>query len=537
MTATPVVPGVALPTPTSPKLTPGRLLALLILMCSALGLVLAANASLTVALPEIARDLGASQTDLTWVINGYAILFAALLLPAGIAADRFGRRPTLVWGLALFGLSSALSAYVDSPGWLILLRVLSGVGAAFVMPATLSVLTDAYPPERRAFAVSVWAAVSGAGVLLGLLAGGLLLTSFWWGSVLLIAGIAALPLIVACLALVPPYRNPDLHLDPPGAVCAVIALGSLTYALIEAPERGWTAWITLTSFAVGTVALVAFVTVELMVRRPMLDVRLFRYRGLSVGSGMVFLQFSAVLGLIIFIPQQLQSVGGLSPLEAAVRLLPVAIGMMPASQAAPALAARFGDRVIVTLGMAAAAGGFALIAALDQTGPYWLLALGLVIFGTGFGLSTTPATTMIIAGLPEDRRTLASAVNDAAREVGGAIGIAVLATVLNSVYRHHAEDFASALPPEAGRLSTEGVNSALVVANAIEDTAGEALATAARAAFHDGYQLALFTGSGILLAGAVLCAIFAPATGTAPGSGARLAPPSTTGRGSAVNQG
>ncbi len=524
MTANPVVHGVDTP-PVSPppQLSARRLTALLVLMCGALGLVLAANASLTVALPEIARDLGASQADLTWVINGYAILFAALLLPAGIAADRFGRRPTLALGLALFGLSSILSAYVDSPEWLILLRVVAGVGAAFVMPATLSVLTDAYPAERRAFAVSVWAGVSGAGVLLGLLAGGLLLRWFWWGSVLLISGVVAVLLIAACVVLVPPYRNRDLHLDPPGALCAVVALGALTYALIEAPERGWTSWVTVTGFTVGILGVAAFVAVELNVRRPMLDVRLFRYRGLAVGSGMVFLQFSAVLGLIIFIPQQLQSVHGFSPLEAAVRLLPVALGMMPASQLGPGLAARFGGRAVVTVGMGVAAGGYAMIAALPQDASYWWLALGLVLFGTGFGLATTPATTMIIVGLPEDRRTLASAVNDVSREVGGAIGIAVLATVLNSVYQHRAGGFVQGLPADAAASGSEGVNSALKVAEQIGGGPGTALAAAARAAFYDGYQFALYTGSAILVVGAVLCAVFAPRGDSGSGYGERHA--------------
>ena len=492
-----------------PAYTDARLTGLLVLMCLALTLVLAANASLTVALPEIARTTGATQTQLTWVINGYALLFAALLLPAGLAADRFGRRPALALGLGVFGVASLVSAYVDSPGWLIALRVVAGIGATLVMPATLSVLTDAYPPERRAAAVAVWAGVSGAGVLLGMLAGGVLLEWFWWGSVQLVFGLAAVVLALVCLAAVPSYRNPRLHLDPLGALCAVVALGALTYGIIEAPELGWTDSRTVTGLVVGVLGIAAFVLVELRGRDPLLDVRLFRYRGLSVGSAMIVLQFVAVLGLLIFLPQYLQSVRGNTPLGAAVMIMPLAVGIMPASQLAPALVARLGDRVVVSIGMAVTGIGYAYLATLSQDGPYWLIAVGLIASGAGFGLATAPATALILNGLPDDRRTLASAVNDTAREVGGAIGIAVFATVLSTVYRNAAEDFTRGVPGEAATVATDGVNGAVAVADRL-GPAGPALADAARAGFYDGYQAALVVGAGVLLLGAALCAAFAP---------------------------
>ena len=495
--------------PDRPAYSDARLTGLLVLMCLALTLVLAANASLTVALPEIARTTGATQTQLTWIINGYALLFAALLLPAGLAADRFGRRPALALGLGVFGAASVVSAYVDSPGWLIALRVVAGIGATLVMPATLSVLTDAYPPERRAAAVAVWAGVAGAGVLLGMLAGGLLLEWFWWGSVQLVFGLAAVLLALVCLAAVPSYRNPRLHLDPLGALCAVLALGALTYGIIEAPELGWTDPRTVIGLVVGVLGIGAFIVVELRGRDPMLDVRLFRYRGLSVGAGMIVLQFIAVLGLLIFLPQYLQSVRGTTPLGAAVMIMPLAVGIMPASQLAPALVARVGDRLVVSLGMAVTGIGYAYLAALTEDGPYWLLAVGLVVSGAGFGLATAPATALILNGLPDDRRTLASAVNDTAREVGGAIGIAVFATVLSTVYRNAAEDFTRGLPGDAAAIATDGVNNAAAVAERL-GPAGEALAAAARAGFYDGYQAALLVGAGVLLVGAALCAVFAP---------------------------
>lgn len=498
----------AVPAPAAP-LSEGRLRLLLIVMCGALALVIAANSSLNVALPDIARDLGATQTELTWVVNGYALLFAALLLPAGIAADRFGRRPALVAGLLVFGLSSVVSAFVDSPGTLIALRVVAGIGATLVMPATLSVLTDAYPPERRAYAVGIWAGVSGAGAVLGLVAGGVLLTWFWWGSVLAVSGVASVALAGVCAAAVPAHRNPSLSLDPLGSTAAVLTLGSLVYGIIEGPERGWTDPLTVTAFVVAVLSFLAFVAVELRVADPMLDVRLFRHRGLSVGSTMIVLQFAAALGLFVLIPQYLQSVRGESALESALRLLPLALGIGPGSQLAPKLSARFGDRIVVTAGMAVAGGGFLLLGSLPQDGAYWPFALALALFGAGFGLATTPATTLILEGLPADRRTLASAVNDTAREVGGAIGIAVLATVLNAVYRERADTFTAGLPADAAELGREGVGVAVAVADRL-GPAGTQLAESARAGFYDGYQVSILTGAAILLAGAVFCALFAP---------------------------
>jgi len=502
-------------------LSEGRLRLLLVVMCGALALVIAANSSLNVALPDIARDLGASQTQLTWVVNGYALLFAALLLPAGIAADRFGRRPAMVGGLLVFGLSSAVSAFVDEPGTLIALRVVAGIGATLVMPATLSVLTDAYPPERRAYAVGIWAGVSGAGAILGLVAGGVLLRWFWWGSVLAVSGVASVLLAVVCALAVPAYRNPSLSLDPLGSVSAVLALGALVYGIIEGPERGWTDPLTVAAFAVAVLALAAFVLVELRAADPMLDVRLFRHRGLSVGSVMIVLQFAAALGLFILIPQYLQSVRGDSALESALRLLPLALGIGPGSQLAPKLSARFGDRLVVAAGMAVAGAGYLLLGSLPQDGAYWPFAVALAVFGAGFGLATTPATTLILQGLPEDRRTLASAVNDTAREVGGAVGIAVLATVLNAVYRDRAADFTAGLPPEAAELGKEGVATAVAAADRL-GPAGTALADSARAGFYDGYQVSILAGAAILLAGAVICALFAP--GRSPGSTAGQTP-------------
>lgn len=480
--------------------------ALLALMCAALALVIGANSSLSVALPDLAADVGASQTQLSYVVNAYALVFAALLLPIGIAADKYGRRAFLVAGLAVFGAASLASAYVDSPGAVIVLRGVAGLGAAAVMPATLSVLVDAFPPERRTFAVSVWAGVSGAGAMLGVLLSGVLLEFFWWGSVQLAYGVAAATVAVAAVAVVPPSRNPALSLDAVGSVLALVGLFGLVLGVIEGPERGWSDPLTVAALVVGVAALVGFVRYEATTPDPMLDVRLFRNPGLSAGSVQVFLQFFAAFGFFFLAPQFLQFVQGQDALGAALRLLPLAIGIGPASTLGPRLLERFGSRWVGAFGMGQMATAFALFALLGD-GPYWRFAVTLVVFGFGFGLAITPGTQLIIDGLPADRRTLSAAVNDVTREVGGALGGAVAASVLVAVYG--AQLSTTGLPAPAAEAAEDGIASALGIAGQLGPQ-GAALVTSAQDAFTAGYAAALLVGAAALLAGAVVGGLLAP---------------------------
>lgn len=489
-------------------------------MCLALALVSGANASLAVALPDIAAALGASQTQLTWIVNAYGLLFAALLLAAGIAADKYGRRLALLLGLGVFGAASVASAWSDSPATLIALRAAAGLGAAAVFPATLSVLIDAFPPDRRAFAVSTWAAVSGAGGLAGLALGALLLENFWWGSVQLAFGAAALALVAPVAVLVPNLRNPALSLDPLGAMLVALGLGGLVYGVIEGPDLGWADPRTLTGLATGVAGLAAFTMHELRTRDPLLDVRLFRSPGLAIGSLLIFLQFFGTLAFFLLGPQYLQFVLGREPLGAVLALLPIAVGLGPTAPLAPALITRFGARWVGAAGMTLLAAAFVLLAVLAGTGrdqPWWQLAAVLVLFGFGFGIAMTPSTTLILEGLPADRRTLASAVNDVTREVGAVLGGSVLSTVLLAAYRVHLPPAPPELPAGAAAAAEAGIGAALGAAERLGPT-GVALAEAAREAFTAGYSLALLTGAAVLLLGGALCALFAP-----PGAG-RTAP-------------
>ncbi|PWW24063.1 EmrB/QacA subfamily drug resistance transporter [Geodermatophilus normandii] len=493
----------------------GGLGALLAVMCAALALVIGAGSSLALAAPELARVTGATQTELTWAINVYALTFAALLLPLGIAADRFGRRGALLLGLAVFAACSAASGLVEDPVALIVLRGAAGIGAAAVMPATLSVLVDAHPPQRRASAIGVWAAVSGAGALLGLLLAGVLLEFAWWGSVQVAFGALSAVVLLLCAVVVPPSRNPDLPLDPVGGLLSLAGLGGVVFGVVEGPERGWTDSTTLTALAAGGVCLAAFVGHELRSRHPMLDVRLFRDRGLSAGSTAVFLQFFAAFGLFFLAPQWLQYVHGLSPLQAALWLAPMALGIGPTAQLAPALLRRLGARTVAAWGLGQMGAGLVLLARQsDGDAPLWHFGVALFVFGVGFGLALTPGTTLIIDGLPADRRTLAAAVNDVTREVGGALGGAVAATVLLAVYRDDLVPVVADLPSTARDVAGSGLAQAVAVAERA-GPAGAAVADGARDAFGAGYAVALLVGAAVLLAGAVLCGLVAPRRGAA----------------------
>ncbi len=499
-----------------PRSQHGSLGLLLVTMCAALALVIGAGSSLALALPDVAAATGATQTELTWVVNVYALVFAALLLPVGIAADRFGRRGALLLGLGLFAGASLVSGLVDDPVLLIALRGVAGAGAAAVMPATLSVLVDAYPEDRRGRAISIWAGVSGAGALLGLLLAGALLEGFWWGSVQVVYGLASFAVLAACAVLVPASRNPALALDPVGGALALVGLGGLVYGVIEGPERGWTDALTLTGLVVGVVALAGFVVQELRSRAPMLDVRLFRSRGLTAGSALVFLQFFAAFGFFFLGPQWLQYVRELSPLQAALVLGSMAVGIAPASALGPRLLQRLGARLVGAWGMGQMATALALLALQgDGDAPLWHFAVALAVFGAGFGLAVTPGTTLIIDGLPADRRTLSAAVNDVTREVGGALGGAVAASVLLAVYGTRLADDVEGLPTEAARTAEEGVAQALGVAGQLGPD-GAGLATGALDSFAGGYTVALLVGAAVLLAGAVVTGFVAPARSADP---------------------
>ncbi|MGY4719599.1 MFS transporter [Naumannella huperziae] len=489
------------------ELSPRHLTLLLALMCAGLALTIAANVSLNVALPLFGTALGATQSQLSWVMNAYTLPFAALLLPAGAIADRMGLRYAVSVGLAIFGVTSFASAFADDAGLVIALRVVSALGATLVLPATLSVLTRAFPADKRAKAVGIWAAVSGSGAVLGLVLGGVFVMFFWWGSVLASTGIAAVVVAIASFLVVPTYRREtDERLDVQGSVLFALALGLLVFGLIQGPELGWGSWVIVGSFVGGAALMVAFVRAQLRTPAPLLDVQLFRSSSLSVASLTIVLLFAATIGLFLLLPQMLQNVRDYTPLFSALGLVPLPVGIAVGSQIAERTQGRLGERAAVAGGVAVSAAALAWLGLQAQYGPYWALGLALLIFGIGFGLSTTVATTMIIDSVPGDDNSTAAALNDALREVGAALGIALLGTVLNAAYRAQVANLEGGFDQTVSAAVRDGFGPAAQVASSIGEP-GTELLVLVRDAFYVGYQASVFTAAATLVVAGVVAVV------------------------------
>ena len=492
------------------ELSAARRRAVLGVMCLALMMVVAAVASLNVALPDLARGTGASQSQLQWIVDAYALVFAGLLLPAGALGDRYGRKGILLVGLVVFGTASAAAMFVDDPSTLIGLRAVIGVGAALVMPTTLSIITNVFPPEERGHAVGIWAGVAGAGAIVGLLLSGTLLEWWSWPSVFAVNVTLAVLAFAAAIPIVPTSRSQTrVRLDPLGATLSSLGLFGLVFAIIEAPQRGWLDSLCLVSFAAGVLLLVAFVLYELARSEPMLDPRLFARRGFGVGSLSLMLQFFAQFGFLFVSLQYLQFVLGYSPLEAGASILPMAVMLIAISPRAPRLAERLGVRVIGGTGLALMGVGFLVFTALDTDSTYWLFGTGALITGVGLALATSPATTAIVASLPAQRQGIASAVNDLAREVGGVFGIAVLGSILNSAYRDAVADATAHLPAPAADAAQGSIAAASEIAHRA-GPAGIPLLDQAERAFVNGMSSALLIGAVVLFAAAGLVALLGP---------------------------
>jgi EmrB/QacA subfamily drug resistance transporter len=465
-------------------------------VCLALAAVTAAMASLNVAIPDIARSTHATQTQLSWIIDAYSLAFAAFLLPGGALGDRYGRRRILLVGLVIFGTGSALAMTASDANTLIALRALIGLGAALIMPATLSTITGTFPPAERVKAVSIWAGVAGGAAVLGLLTSGVLLEVFSWRSVFGVNVVLAAAALIGTILVVPESADQSApRLDLGGALLAIFGLVAFVYSIIEAPTAGWLSAHTLIGLASGLVLLTAFVRYELRQEHPMLNPRVFAHRGLSAGSLSIFIQFFAFYGFIFIMLQYLQITRGDSALIAAVSLLPMAAAMMPASRLAPALATRFGARRVCASGLLLLAGGLVLLAQIDSQTPYKYLAIALFLLGAGMGAAMTPATSSITSALPKREQGVASAMNDLSREVGGALGIAVLGSILTAIYRAHLT-----LPGAPSTVLTQAKDSFALAAHL-----GGPAAQHANAAFTDGIHAAFYAASvmAVLAAAAV----------------------------------
>ncbi|MCG6494194.1 MFS transporter [Kitasatospora sp. A2-31] len=497
-----------------PALTPRRRLLVLATVCLAAFAINLDTTIVNVALPDLSRQLDATTRDLQWVVDGYNLAFAALVLTAGSLGDRFGRRPALLLGLAGFAATSALGAAAGSPAALVAVRFVMGACAAAIFPTTLSVITNTFPDRRsRAKAVGVWGAVTGLGVAVGPVAGGLLLAHFGWPSVFLALVPVTLVALVAAWAWVPESSSPaSARLDLPGLVTSSAAVGVLVYTIIEAPSRGWGAPATVAGFAAAVALTVAFVVIERGRAHPMIDVTLFRTPAFSAASSSVTLAFFALFGFIFLVTQYFQFIRGYGTLSTGVRVLPVALTIALGSLGGVALATRVGTRAVVTAGLALLGTSFAWIAASSTFAPYPQVVGQMVLLGLGLGLTTAPATESILSVLPPAKAGVGSAVNDATREAGGTLGVAVLGSVFTSLYASRLADgpFAG-LPSRTADAARSSVASALGTAASL---GREDLLTAVRTSFMDAFHLACLVGAGVCLIGAVVARLALP--GRAP---------------------
>jgi EmrB/QacA subfamily drug resistance transporter len=510
---------------------------ILVVLCLSLMIVIIGNTSLNVAIPTLARDLNASTSELQWMVDAYSLVFAGLLFAAGTAGDRYGRKGVLQTGLGIFLVAAALAASADSTGVVIASRAVMGAAAALVMPATLSILTNVFPAHERPKAIAVWAGVSGAGAALGPIVSGWLLEHFWWGSVFLVNVPVILLAMVAGAVLVPKSKDPEEQpIDLLGVLLSIVGLSALVYAIIEAPNWGWTSPETLGMFGLAIVALVLFGLWEVRTRFPMLDLRLFRDRRFSVASGGMALIFFAMFGTFFMVAQYFQMVLGYTPLESGLIMLPWAFVMMLLAPMAPTLVGRFGAHRVVPVGLGLTAVGLVVFSFFETDTSLGLIYASVIPMAMGMALTMTPLTTQIMASVPLGKAGVGSAMNDTTRELGGALGVAVLGSVVSSVYSSNLASALTGLPESARAMASEGLAGALGVAESMGE-AGGSVAAAATTAFVDGISVAALSGAVVVVVAAVLAWFLLPASHDVPAGAHAGAAPEEGAAGEVVDEG
>jgi EmrB/QacA subfamily drug resistance transporter len=480
-------------------------------LCLSLTIVMVGNSSLNVALPSLADTLGATNSELQWVVDAYALVFAGLLFPAGAIGDRFGRKRTLQTGLVVFLLAAAGAAMADTSAQLIAARAVMGAAAAFVMPSTLSSLTAAFPAEERAKAISTWAGVAAGGAAIGPVLSGFLLEHFWWGSVFLVnVPVIALALVLG-RRLLPESRNPAGHpLDIPGAGLAMVAVGALVFAIIQAPEHGWSAPATVIAFALALVAGVGFVAREATAAHPMLPLGLFRDRRFSVASGGISLAFFSMFGTWFLMAQYVQLVLGYSPLQAGLLFLPFSVIMFLTAPQAPRLVGRFGGRNVAAAGFVSIALGLYALSQVAVDSEVWAIYLALVPMAFGMAIVTSPLTTSIMAAVPVGIAGVGSAMNDTTRELGGALGVAVLGSLTTTTFASELRPALDGLPDAARDAAQSSLSAATRIAEGLPGGAGDAVVRAADLAYVHGFHTAATVGAVVILAAAIGARLFLP---------------------------
>jgi EmrB/QacA subfamily drug resistance transporter len=497
---------------------------ILAVLCLRLLIIVVDNSILNVALPTLARPvsqggLDATTSQLQWMVDAYTLVFAGLLLTAGSLGDRFGRRGGLQVGLAVFGLGSLLSAMAGSPSQLIAARALMGVGGAFIMPGTLSLITNVFEGKERGRAIAIWAGVAGLAVAIGPVTGGFLLEHFYWGSIFLVN----LPIVAVALGagvlIMPTSKDPTApRLDLVGAGLSIAGLVSLVYAFIEAPTKGWSDSTILGALGLAAVMLVTFFVWERRSTHPMLDLNFFKNPRFTSASASISILFFALFGTIFLLTQYFQFVLGYTPLEAGIRLLPLALTMMVVAPLSARIVERVGTKVVVSSGLFLSGLGVLSFAGLEVSTGYGNIFWRLTLVAVGMGLTMAPATESIMGSLPLAKAGVGSAVNDTTRQVGGALGVAIIGSVLASTYGSKVGDAVAGQPLPSG-VANDAKNSlgfALQAASQIGGPAGSSLANTARTAFVDGMHQGYLVGAAALIVGAIAALIWLPARARRP---------------------
>jgi EmrB/QacA subfamily drug resistance transporter len=500
-------------------------------LCLSLMVIGLDNTILNVALPTLGRQLHASTSSLQWIVDIYTLVFAGLLLTAGSLGDRFGRYRTLALGLTLFGLGSLASALAGSTAMLIATRAFMGIGGAFIMPSTLSIITNVFTnPVERGKAIGIWAGVAALGIGIGPVAGGFLLSHFYWGSVFFVN----LPIVALALVggwfLVPDSKDPTApRLDPFGAVLSIVGLASLLWAVIEAPGRGWGSTSTVAGLVFGAAVLGGFVWWELHTSSPMLDMRFFKNPRFTAASMAIALTFFSLFGSLFLLTQYLQSVHGYSPLKAGALLIPQAAVLMIVAFSSANLTQRLGNKLVVGFGLLVVALSLAAFSLLSASAPLWQIIAVTVVMAVGMGNVMAPATDSIMGSLPREKAGVGSAMNDTTRQTGGAIGVAVLGSILASKYRGTIASDAQAhhLPATVVGAIRSDIGGALRAARTpLGAPYSDTIGSIARHSFVTAFHVASLVGAVALVLAAIGVFRWLPARASDEVSAAKPAAPS-----------
>ncbi|HMS25035.1 MAG TPA: MFS transporter [Acidimicrobiia bacterium] len=453
---------------------------ILAVMCLSLVVIVLDNSILNVAIPTISQTLKASDQQLLWIIDAYTLVFAGLLLTAGTLGDRFGRRLLLQVGLGIFGLASLIAAFADTPLQLIIGRGLMGIGGAAIMPSTLSIITNVFPPKERTRAIGIWAAFAGIGVAIGPLTGGFLIEHFWWGSVFLV-NIPVVIFGIGINAIMVPESKAEKaeKIDFVGAGLSIVGLSSLLYGIIIGSVKNFTDSDVLGAFTLAAITLVVFFIWESKSDHPMLQIRFFKDKRFSAGALSITLVFFAMFGMSFLLTQYLQSVLGFTPLQSGVRFIPFAASMIVAAPLSAKLSVKIGTKFTVVAGLTLVLIALLSMTTLQVDDTYSHVVWMMILMAGGMGLTMAPATSSVMNSVPREKAGVGSAMNDTTRMVGGALGLAISGSVFSTVYRNKLKDFPE-IKELFSNMKASGVSSAerQELLAGISDSLGKALGIA-----------------------------------------------------------